>query len=124
MGNNDSGKYEIDLDELETSITSLVSKICTLQHGGDKKVVDAELERLGVLSELTSASLERLETIPVDIRPCYPLAGENCDADNTRDNDPPLCRVCPRGRNNGNNGGSGGSGQSGGIANSAGVVHV
>ena len=45
--------------------------------------MDAELERLGVLSELTSASLARLETIPVDIRPCYPLAGENCDADRT-----------------------------------------
>ena len=42
------------------------------------QVVDAELERLGVLDELTSASLARLEGIPVDIRPCYPLAGETC----------------------------------------------
>lgn len=81
--NSSSGKYEIDLDELETSITNLVRKICTLQHNGDKKVVDAELERLGVLGELTSASLARLEGIPVDIRPCYPLAGETCPNDNT-----------------------------------------
>ena len=79
----------------------MVSKICTLQHNGDKavntslnlkytancldiKVVDAELERLGVLTEQTSASLARLEGIPVDIRPCYPLAGETCVTDNTR----------------------------------------
>ena len=74
------------------SVQTRVFKVCP-----DLQVVDAELERLGVLGELTSASLERLETIPVDIRPCYPLAGETCDTDNTRGN-------------NGNNGGSGGSG--------------
>jgi len=81
--NSSSGKYEVDLDTLETSITNLVRKICTLQHNGDKKAVDAELERLGVLGDLTSASLARLEGIPVDIRPCYPLAGETCANDNT-----------------------------------------
>merc|ERR1712066_379619 len=80
--NSSSGKYEVDLDELETSITNLVKKICTLQHNGDKKAVDAELERLGVLGDPTSASLARLEGIPVDIRPCYPLAGETCANDN------------------------------------------
>ena len=77
---------------VQTKVLSV--KVCLVIQ-----VVDAELERLGVLSELTSASLERLETIPVDIRPCYPLAGETCD--NTRDN-------------NGNNGGSGNNGSQNG----------
>ena len=42
------------------------------------KVVDNELKTLGVLDELTSSNLSKLTEIPVDIRPCYPLAGEEC----------------------------------------------
>ena len=42
------------------------------------QAVEAELARLGVLDEVTSANLARLDQVPVDIRPCYPLAGENC----------------------------------------------
>jgi len=49
-----------------------------LQHNGDKEVVDSELATLGVLDEITGANLKKLEGIPVDIRPCYPLAGEKC----------------------------------------------
>ena len=74
----EKGKYEVDMDAIETSVTNLVRKICTLQHNGDKDVVDAELAKLGVLDEVTSANLQKLNGIPVDIRPCYPLAGEEC----------------------------------------------
>ena len=42
------------------------------------QAVEAELARLGGLDEVTSANLARLDQVPVDIRPCYPLAGENC----------------------------------------------
>ena len=66
------------MESIETSITNLVRKICTLQHNGDKEVVDAELAKLGVLDEVTKSNLQKLDGIPVDIRPCYPLAGEVC----------------------------------------------
>ena len=34
--------------------------------------------KLGVLDEVTTSNLQKLDGIPVDIRPCYPLAGEVC----------------------------------------------
>jgi len=76
--NSETGKYEVDMEKIESSISNLVRKICTIQHNGDKEVVDSELATLGVLDEVTAANLKKLEEIPVDIRPCYPLAGEQC----------------------------------------------
>merc|ERR1712029_85907 len=77
--NAEKGKYQVDMESIETSITNLVRKICTLQHNGDKEVVDAEVAKLGVLDEVTTSNLQKLDGIPVDIRPCYPLAGEVCE---------------------------------------------
>ena len=72
------GKYHVDFDLIEESVSNLVRKLCTLQHNGDKEIVDQELATLGVLDDQTEQSLAKLEGIPVDIRPCYPLAGESC----------------------------------------------
>ena len=72
------GKYSVNFQSLEESVRELVRDICTWQHNGDKKVVDDILERLGTLDELTATNLDKLKTIPVDIKPCYPLAGELC----------------------------------------------
>ena len=77
--NAEKGKYQVDMESIEKSITNLVRRICTLQHNGDKEVVDAELAKLGVLDEVTTSNLQKLDGIPVDIRPCYPLAGEVCE---------------------------------------------
>lgn len=74
----EQGKYHVDFDLIEESVSNLVRKLCTLQHNGDKNIVDQELATLGVLSEQTEQSLAGLDGIPVDIRPCYPLAGETC----------------------------------------------
>ena len=71
-------KYRVNFEQLEESIRNLVRKICTLQHNGDKEAVDQELDTLGVLDDTTQDSLDKLSSIPVDIRPCYPLAGEKC----------------------------------------------
>eukprot|EP00092_Neocalanus_flemingeri_P011828 GFUD01012757.1.p1 GENE.GFUD01012757.1~~GFUD01012757.1.p1 ORF type:complete len:580 (+),score=148.06 GFUD01012757.1:107-1846(+) len=74
----DSGKYQVNFKKLEQSIKNLVKNICTWQHNGDKKVVDDMFEEFAKLDENTLASLQLLEGIPVDIKPCYPLAGEKC----------------------------------------------
>jgi hypothetical protein len=74
----DSGTYQVNFKKLEESIRNLVKNICTWQHNGDKKVVDDIFEEFAKLDENTIASLEKLKDIPVDIRPCYPLAGEEC----------------------------------------------
>ena len=37
------------------------------------------LSRYGELDDQTKGALARLTSVAVDIRPCYPLAGEDCE---------------------------------------------
>ena len=74
----ETGTYQVNFKKLEESIKNLVKNICTWQHNGDKEAVDKMFEEFAKLDENTLASLELLKDIPVDIRPCYPLAGEQC----------------------------------------------
>lgn len=60
-----------------------VRDICTLQHNGDKPGVEALFEKYGKLSGSTLGSLAKLEDVSVDIRPCFPLAGEDCEGAKT-----------------------------------------
>ncbi len=71
-----AGRFTVDLAKLEASIGRLVHDICMLQHAGDKKAADALLDEYGVTSEPMAKALSKLEGIPVDLRPIYPLAGE------------------------------------------------
>ena len=41
-------------------------------------VNDIYVCRYGALDEATKTSLARLNAVAVDIKPCYPLAGEDC----------------------------------------------
>ena len=70
------GVFSIDLAELEASIEALVRDLVMLQHEGDKAAVEAFLAEHGVMSPQMETALGRLEGIPVDIRPVYPIAGE------------------------------------------------
>jgi hypothetical protein len=47
-----------------------------LQHHGDKAGVEALLGTYGVMSEPLQAALAKLDGIPIDLHPSYPLAGE------------------------------------------------
>lgn len=76
--NSEDGRYSVHFERLVESVENLVRDICNWQHNGDKEVVDEMMGRLATLDELTISNLARLSTIPVDIRPCYPLAGEEC----------------------------------------------
>ncbi|WAS94278.1 dipeptidyl-peptidase 3 family protein [Nannocystis punicea] len=71
-----SGKFKVDLAKLEAAIGDLVRDICLVQHSGDKAAADKLLDEHGKITPLLQAALDRLGTIPVDIRPSYPLAGE------------------------------------------------
>ena len=70
--------YHVDVQQLEISITSLLKDICTLEHNADKDAVDNFFEEFGHLDEETKMNLDALTEVPVDLRPCYPLAGEQC----------------------------------------------
>jgi len=71
--------YQVNFAKLRDSVTALVRDICTWQHNGSKAVVDSVMEKYTQLSPLVKDSLARLNSVPVDIQPCYPLAGETCD---------------------------------------------
>ncbi len=70
------GKYRVDLTKIEAAVSDLVRDICTLQHDGDAAAADAFLAKYGALSQDTQNALAKLDNIPVDILPKYPLAGE------------------------------------------------
>jgi hypothetical protein len=74
--NPETGRFEIDLAKLEESIEKLTRDLVMLQHRGDKAAVDALLAEYGVVSPPMKTVLSRLGSVPVDIRPIYPLAGE------------------------------------------------
>jgi len=69
-------RYVVDLPKLEASITRLVHDLCDLQWNGNKAGADALLAKYGVMSDAMTAVLSGLEGIPVDVKPIYPVAGE------------------------------------------------
>lgn len=71
-----SGTFRVDLAKLAKAVESLTHDVVMLQHGGDVAAVDAFLAKYGVVSPPMAAALGKLDAIPVDIRPRYPLAGE------------------------------------------------
>lgn len=74
-----TGRYSVDLAKLPESITSLVRELCLLQSAGDKARADALLAEYGVTSPSMQRSIDAVASVPVDIRPVFPLAGESGD---------------------------------------------
>lgn len=69
-----SGKFTVHPAKLEASITKLVHDLVMLQHAGDKAAADALLTKYGGLTAPVVAALKKVESIPVDVSPSYPLA--------------------------------------------------
>jgi hypothetical protein len=70
------GRFSVDLGKLEASVTALVRDICVLQHAGDRAAAEGMLARYGVMSPPMAQALGKLGDLPIDLRPIYPLAGE------------------------------------------------
>jgi hypothetical protein len=77
--NEETQRFQIDLAQLEKSISDLVRDLCMLQHKGDKAAADALLAEYAVVSPPMEKALGKLGGIPVDLRPYYPLAGETIE---------------------------------------------
>lgn len=71
-----TGQFTVNLEQLEKSIEQLVHDIAMLQHDGDKAAADAFLAKYAVMSPPMEQALAKLDGIPVDITPIYPVAGE------------------------------------------------
>jgi hypothetical protein len=70
--------YQVNFNKLRESVTALVRDICTWQHNGDKAGVEDVFQKYGKLDQTTQDSLDSLTEVSVDIKPCYPVAGEEC----------------------------------------------
>ncbi len=71
-----SATFTVDLEAFPAALEALVRDMCMWQHNGDKAVVESQLAEHGVMSPPIAAALAKLDGIPVDIRPRYPVAGE------------------------------------------------
>ena len=71
----EDGRFSVDLPALEQAITELVREICLIQAAGDKEK-GVEILEMGVVTPDIQQALDRLSTVPVDIRPVYVGAGE------------------------------------------------
>lgn len=70
----DSGIFSVDFNRFENAIKDLVHDICVLQAQGDYNGTQKLFEDYVYLPETLQQALERLDEIPVDIAPQYPLA--------------------------------------------------
>jgi hypothetical protein len=71
----DDGKFTVDLPALEKAITELVREICLIQAAGDKDK-GVKLLEMGKVTPDIQQALDRLSSVPVDIRPFYVGAAE------------------------------------------------
>ena len=70
---NNNGKYLINESELKKSIDSLAKKILMIQATGNKSLADNLIKKYSVETEEIKNALNRLNDIPIDINPKFPL---------------------------------------------------
>ena len=70
------GRLTVNFSRLEASIAKLLNRILVIQATGDVAGTKELLGRYGVSSPVIEGVLGRLEGVPIDLRPIYPVAGE------------------------------------------------
>jgi len=71
-----TGKFAVNFKSFENWVRELVQDICILQATGDYAGTKALFDKYVVLTEIISGSLSKLNDIPVDLKPEYPLAAQ------------------------------------------------
>ncbi|MFQ5604502.1 MAG: peptidase [bacterium] len=72
--NQATGKFAVDFEAFEDGIRDIVHDLCVLQAHGDYAGTQKLFEKYVHLPAVLEAGLEKLQDIPVDIVPKYPLA--------------------------------------------------
>ena len=79
---DNSKTFSVDFSTFENWVRELVKDLCIIQATGDYAGTQALVDKYVKLTDVLSASLATLETIPVDIVPQYPLAEQLLTATN------------------------------------------
>ena len=69
-----SGHYTVDYPRMVEANRAITTEILNLQARGDYDGAGAFLTRYGTVSAEMQAAIDRLGSVPVDIRPSYPGA--------------------------------------------------
>lgn len=67
----EDGRFEIDVETIHGAYRDLASRLLTIEATGDAEAASALLEEMGSLPEPGEAALEKLDDVPIDIRPSY-----------------------------------------------------
>jgi hypothetical protein len=73
---DEEGRFRAVSDKFPEGMRNLLSTMLMLQANGDYEGTKAFLDTYGVASEALVAAVDRLEEVPVDIRPTYSQADE------------------------------------------------
>ena len=72
----DTQTFSIDFGQLRAAIEHLVRDLVMIQHRANPDEANAFLDKWGRMTKPMQSALAKLDAIPVDLRPIYPLAGE------------------------------------------------
>lgn len=67
-----TGKFSVDLKKAKEGFTKLATELLTLEATGDYEKTKAFVEQYKVIKPSMKTILEKLETVPVDIKPIFP----------------------------------------------------
>ena len=71
-----TGRFKVDYAKLEKAIADLTRDLVMVQHNGDKAAAQAMLDKYGIMSAPMKQALASVRSVPVDLKPIYPAAGE------------------------------------------------
>jgi len=69
-----SGTFSVDHEKMKAGVTKLTHDLLTLEAEGSYDKAKAILDKFAVIRPQMQAALDRLEDVPVDIEPLFPLA--------------------------------------------------
>jgi hypothetical protein len=69
---NEDGKLDFDGEKLEASISELARRLLLIQAQGDYQAAREFVDKYRILTPVMSQCMERLEEVPIDIRPSFP----------------------------------------------------
>ena len=71
---SENGTFHVEIEKMKAAVRKLTGEILTLQAGGNKLKAKEMLEKYVAVRPEMRQALEKLDDIPVDIAPEYPLA--------------------------------------------------
>ncbi len=68
------GKLDVVAEKVIPALTDLAAKVLTIQATGDYQGAKELVKKYRVMTPLMQKNIEKLENVPIDIRPSYPTA--------------------------------------------------